>query len=151
MTERFETFVLSINQIYRCIQRIKDREMGELGLKGSHVMCLFQLRQNPEGLTSAELAERSLEDKAAVSRVVARLEELGLVEIPEGGGKRRYRAKLRLTEAGQAVAERMTAIIRQAVQRGGQGLTDSQRETFYYALGLIARNLEQICASEEPI
>ena len=46
-----------------------------------------QLRQHPEGLTAAELAERSLEDKAAVSRAVARLEELGLVELPEEGGK----------------------------------------------------------------
>src|SRR5699024_11963085 len=45
VTDRFETFVLTINRIYRCIQRIKDREMEALGLKGSHVMCLFQLRQ----------------------------------------------------------------------------------------------------------
>ena len=112
---------------------------------------LFQLRQHPEGLTAAELAERSLEDKAAVSRAVARLEELGLVELPEEGGKRRYRAKLRLTEAGRAAAERMTGKIRQAVQRGGRGLTDGQREDFYRALGVIARNLEQICSTEEPI
>ena len=138
MTDRFETFVLTINRIYRCIQRIKDREMEALGLKGSHVMCLFQLRQHPEGLTAAELAER-------------RLEELGLVELPEEGGKRRYRAKLRLTEAGRAAAERMTGKIRQAVQRGGRGLTDGQREDFYRALGVIARNLEQICSTEEPI
>ena len=121
MTDRFETFVLTINRIYRCIQRIKDREMEALGLKGSHVMCLFQLRQHPEGLTAAELAERSLEDKAAVSRALARLEE------------------------------RMTGKIRQAVQRGGRGLTDGQREDFYRALGVIARNLEQICSTEEPI
>ena len=100
MTDRFETFVLTINRIYRCIQRIKDREMEALGLKGSHVMCLFQLRQHPEGLTAAE---------------------------------------------------RMTGKIRQAVQRGGRGLTDGQREDFYRALGVIARNLEQICSTEEPI
>ena len=82
---------------------------------------------------------------------MARLEELGLVELPEEGGKRRYRAKLRLTEAGRAAAERMTGKIRQAVQRGGRGLTDGQREDFYRALGVIARNLEQICSTEEPI
>lgn len=151
MTERFETFVLSINQIYRCIQKIKSREMVELGLKGTHVMCLFQLGQHPEGLTAAELAQRSLEDKAAVSRVIARLEELGLVEVPEEGGGRRYRARLRLTEAGRAAAGRMTGVIRQAVQLGGQGLTDDQRETFYHALGVIARNLELICSMEGTI
>ena len=74
-----------------------------------------------------------------------------LPELPEEGGKRRYRAKLRLTEAGRAAAERMTGKIRQAVQRGGRGLTDGQREDFYRALGVIARNLEQICSTEEPI
>ena len=38
-----------------------------------------------------------------------------------------------------------------AVQRGGAGLSDAQRETFYHVLGVIARNLEGVCAAEEAI
>ena len=81
MTHRFETFVLSINRIYRCIQKIKSQEMTELGLKGTHVMCLFQLRQYPQGLTAAELSHFCMEDKAAISRAISRLEELELVQL----------------------------------------------------------------------
>ena len=67
MVDRFEQFVLYINQIYRCIQKIKSRVMTELGLKGPHVMCMLHLYQHPAGLTSAQLAELCMEDKAAVS------------------------------------------------------------------------------------
>lgn len=150
MTQRFEAFVLSINRIYRSIQKIKSQEMVELGLRGPHVMCLFQLRQYPEGLTAAELSSLCLEDKAAVSRVISKLEELRLVQLQEPGGKRRYRAKIRLTEAGNQAAEKMTALIRRAVQRGGDGLSDAQREVLYPALETIARNLGGLCAGEEP-
>lgn len=150
MTQRFETFVLSINRIYRSIQKIKSQEMAELGLKGTHVMCLFQLRQVPGGLTAAELSGLCLEDKAAVSRVISRLEELGLVQLPAPGEKRRYRSKIKLTDAGAAAAERVTALIERAVQKGGAGLTEEQRETFYTALRLIDQNLSGICTQEEP-
>lgn len=151
MTQRFETFVLSISRIYRCIQKIKSQEMTELGLKGTHVMCLFQLRQYPEGLTAAELSGLCLEDKAAVSRVISKLEELGLVRLQACAGKRRYRSKIQLTEAGGQAAEKMVSLIEQAVQKGGKGLDPAQREAFYHALGVIARNLSAICATEEPI
>ena len=151
MIQRFETFVLTINQIYRCIQRIKSREMTELGLKGTHVMCLFQLRRHEEGLTAAQLSAFSLEDKAAVSRAVTHLEKLGLVRLEDCGDKRRYRAKIRLTIAGEETAEKMTSIINRAVEAGGRGLTPQQRETFYDALEIIARNLERICSTEETI
>lgn len=150
MIQRFETFVLSINRIYRCIQKIKSQEMTELGLKGTHVMCLFQLRQNRDGLTSAELSALCLEDKAAVSRAVSRLEELGLVRFQSSADKRRYRSKIRLTDAGSRVAEKMMTLIERAVQKGGAGLSDAQREAFYDALAVIARNLSDLCAGEEP-
>lgn len=53
MVRRFETFIIYINQIYRCVQKIKSREMMELGLKGTDVMCLFNLMRSDDGLTSA--------------------------------------------------------------------------------------------------
>lgn len=145
MTDRFQTFVLSIHQIYRCIQRLKSQEMTALGLKGTHVMCLFQLGQCPQGLTAAELSTLCLEDKAAVSRALAQLEDLDLVCFQDQGDKRRYRAQARLTTQGQRAAQTIAQRVRQAVSRGGEGLTDDQRRAFYSALSLIARNLTQLC------
>ena len=48
-------------------------EMTELGLKGTHVMCLFFLHHTPEGLTAAQLCQLCAEDKAAISRTIATL------------------------------------------------------------------------------
>lgn len=149
MNQRFETFVLSINRIYRCIQTLKSREMTELGLKGTHVMCLFQLWNAPDGVTAAELSALCREDKAAVSRALARLTELGLVRPEQDGGKRRYRTPVRLTDAGRAVTGRMMDRIDRAVEQGGQGLTDAQRAAMYEALALVARNLTALCDREE--
>ncbi|MGN0983882.1 MAG: MarR family winged helix-turn-helix transcriptional regulator [Gemmiger sp.] len=151
MNRRFETFVLSIHQIYRCIQTLKCREMTELGLKGTHVMCLFQLWNAPGGVTAAELTALCRQDKAAISRALARLTELGLVAPEQEGGGRRYRTPLRLTETGRAVTGRMMDRIDWAVELGGQGLTEAQRTAMYEALALVARNLTALCDREESV
>ena len=64
----FEVFINTINQINHSIQVIKNNEMIKYDLKGNHVMCLYQLRQHKDGLTSTELARLCGEDKAAISR-----------------------------------------------------------------------------------
>ena len=55
MLHRFEEFVTGITECHRYIQRIKAMEMTELGLKGTHVMCLFYMGRSPEGLTAGQL------------------------------------------------------------------------------------------------
>lgn len=142
MTQRFETFTTAIAQIHRCIQRLKSQEMGELGLKGNHVACLFHLGRHPEGLTSAELCALCEEDKAAVSRTVAELESRGLLAR---SGVQRYRSLLTLTELGRETVEQMDERITRLVDAAGRGLTDAQRTDFYRVLLLVAANLQQIC------
>ena len=148
MTQRFEIFTGAISQIYRCIQKLKAAEMTELGLKGGHVACLFQLNRHPEGLTAAELCTLCDEDKAAVSRTVADLEERGLVVCRSAAG-RRYRSPLPLTEAGREAAGQVDRRIRRIVDEAGQSLTDLQREEFYRALLLISANLQPLCGKYE--
>ena len=137
MTQRFEIFTGAISQIYRCIQKLKAAEMTELGLRGTHVMCLFYLNGHQEGLTAAELSRLCAEDKAAVSRTVAELQSRGYVTSE----RRRYRALLRLTEKGREAALHMDGLIRQWVGFGGGGISDEDREVFYRVLSQIAANL----------
>lgn len=141
MVQRFEVFVTTVNTIYRSIQRIKTREMTELGLKGTHVMCLFHLNQYPQGLTASQLSSLCVEDKAAISRAIAKLEEEGFVTLEDRGEKRRYRANILLTELGQQTATHMIGSIENAVIKGGEGLTQEEREIFYKALAMISENL----------
>jgi len=143
MFDRFEKFALTIAQINRCIQKIKSMEMTDLGLKGNHTMCLYYLGKNPEGLTPTELCALCKEDKAAISRTISELEATGYVESNGTEGKREYRTKLHLTKKGEGVTCILDTKIRNAVDLGGNGLSDEQRQTFYAALDIISANLEK--------
>lgn len=138
MIQRFQEFLTGITVCYKYIQRIKNAEMTEFGLKGTHVACMFYLDRNPEGLTAAQLCSLCAEDKASISRTVSDLRERGYIEP---GKEKQYRAPLRLTEAGRAVARQMMPLIESWVTSGGDGLTDEQRDIFYESLAVIAENL----------
>ena len=43
MGDRFENFTLLIDKLGKIIQKIKNIEMKEYGLKAVHVMCIYQL------------------------------------------------------------------------------------------------------------
>ena len=148
MKERFETFVTAIMQIYRSIQRLKSQEMASFGLKGTHVMCLFQLQQHPEGLTAVQLGQLCDEDKAAISRSVSELRSCGLVQVPEGSS-RRYRVLISLTEQGRSVTQQMDQKIIDAVLAAARGYSPEERETFYRVLLQIADNLQAACVNSE--
>ena len=137
MLRRFEDFVTGITVCYKYIQRIKSAEMTEFGLKGTQVMCLYFLHRHPEGLTAAQLCQLCAEDKAAISRTLAILQEKGFISA----GEKKYRAVLHLTDAGEAVACRVDELIAQWVDFGGDGLTEEERAVFYSALSHIAGNL----------
>ncbi len=139
MIHRFQSFVTGITVCYKYIQRIKSAEMTEFGLKGTHVMCLFFLRHNPDGLTAAQLCQLCAEDKAAISRTVVTLHEKGYIR----SGEKKYRAPLRLTSAGMTVAQKVDDLIAQWVGFGGDGLTEEDRAVFYRSLELISGNLRE--------
>lgn len=151
MTDQFEKFVNSITQLYRCIQKIKNREMTELGLKGTHVMCLFHLKRHEEGLTAVELSNLCLEDKAAISRAISDLSREGLVAQEESGAKRKYRSRIRLTEAGKSAASKMVQIIESAVEKGRVGLSAGELDAFYKALNVISKNLQAVSNAPVPL
>ena len=138
MIQRFQSFVGGISSCYKYIQHIKSMEMAEFGLKGAHVMCLFFLHQNPQGLTAANLCQLCAEDKAAISRTIASLQKEGFIATCD----KKYRALLQLTQKGQQVAQQFTALIEQWVDFGGSGLSEEERTIFYRALNLISNNLK---------
>ena len=141
MLNRFGAFVTGISACYKYIQRIKSLEMTELGLKGTHVMCLFYLHHHPEGLTATQLCQLCAEDKAAISRTLGELETKGCLHSDAAAAKK-YRARLYLTPLGTEQAQRIDGLIREWVSLGGEGLSEEDRETFYRILGLIAENLK---------
>lgn len=148
MFNRFETFITTMNQINRSIQIIKNREMSEYGLRGTHVMCLYQLRQHEEGLTAAELANLCDEDKAAISRSLSKIESKGLITFTDVEGKKRYRTMITLTDQGKKICDQISQKINKLLQINSKEITDEEREIFYHVFSKIANNLNESCRTE---
>jgi len=144
MESRYELLSGSISCMYHDIQKIERTEMVKYGLKGPHAQCLLAMKKHPDGITAARLCETCEKDKAAVSRILAELEEAGMV-VRENRNGSRYRAILLLTERGQAAADAVVEKARLAVELAGRGFGDEERETFYRVLSIIAGNLHKLC------
>lgn len=144
MNRRFEIFAASIAEVYRCVQKIKRAEMRKYGLRGNHAMCLYYLGGNPQGLTAAQLTAFCKEDKAAVSRTLAELEERGLTLHEQTDGKRDYRCRHTLTDQGRAVTTQLNRKIDEALEEGGRGLAEEERAAFYRSLEIIRKNLQKM-------
>lgn len=148
MIDRFEQFCSSISGIYKSIQKIKRDEMARYGLKGPHAQCLITLHRRQGGVTFGQLCEACELDKAAVSRVVAELEEKGMIE--REAGDKLYRAPLHLTPSGTEIALRISGIAEKAVEIAGGGIGEGERAAMYQALGQIAAQLQRICREGLP-
>lgn len=144
MFSTYEQFYVPVSCIYQDIQKIQRSVMAEYGLKGPHAQCLIALSHYPQGITASQLCRTYEKDKAAISRAVAELERMGLVQrsLTNGGN---YRASLALTEKGNEIAQRVNKTAQLAVDRAGEGFNEKKRQVFYEVLGLIAENLHEIC------
>ena len=103
LIERFESFTSSVTKAYKSIQKIKIAEAEQIGLKPTHVMYMYYLGKNPEGLTHAELCKLCIEDKAAVSRAIVELTKKGFIKNSEENSNRKYRTKIVLTDEGKQI------------------------------------------------
>lgn len=143
MENRFETFAGSIIELSRCLQKIKDMEMKQFGLKAGHAMCMYYLGLHPEGLTAVALTELCKEDKAAISRCLAQLSEKKLITSEVPTDKRSYRTLIYLSEEGKALTGRINERIDQALFYGGNGLSEDMRSNFYSSMEIILNNLTE--------
>ncbi|MCI8885623.1 MAG: MarR family transcriptional regulator [Dorea sp.] len=149
MIHRFEQLTTGVSQIYKNIQRIKKIEMRSLGLKGTHVMCLYFLYSHPDGLTAADLCNLCKEDKAGISRILSDLEEHGFIRYTHPQDKKKYRSKAVLTDSGKKQSRKVNRLILRAVLEGGRDITAKERDIFYRVLFMIAGNLDKFCEELE--
>lgn len=140
MIDRFLDFTSYINQAYKYIIKIKAHEMKHFGLKAAHVSCLYFIGKYENGLSAVELVNLAMEDKAAISKVLAELRLKNLVRT-DASGMKIYRAKYHLTDRGREIYRIINDIIIRTVDECGRGLTDEERAVFYRSLKMIVSNL----------
>ena len=121
MNQKFESFALTIAELNRLVQKMKEREMRELGLKASHTMCLYYLGCHEEGLTAAEMTKE----------------------------KRAYRTLYFLTEEGKYMVSQINERIDHILEVAGEGLSEEQRDNFYSFAERILHNLSRYEKTEE--
>ncbi len=149
MIERFEQFSLAIAEIHRYWHKIAADEMEKYDLRGTCAIYLTTMHRFPEGITSARLGEVCGKDKSDVSRAVNAMEKKGLI-VKETNNNNLYRARLILTEKGKEAASKVKERASLAVEFGGRGLSEEDREVFYRALGIIVENLHSISEAGLP-
>lgn len=142
MEKIFENFTVNILKLNKLVNKIKQFEMEEYGLKAIHVMCGYYLYENPNGLTASELAKLAIEDKGAISRALAVMREKELVSYDA----HTYNSSIMLTEQGKRFAEEMLLKAESAVVAGCADQTEEERRIFYKTLSDIVGNLTEYYA-----
>lgn len=130
------------NAVSRKISRIYEQEF-ELSIWQWRIIAVLGER---EGLTSTEVAQRTLMDKPTVSRAAASLIERGILERHIDRDDRR-RAPMRLTDEGQAI---YAAVLPRALASERElldALSDTEVETLH---GLLSR-LAAVVSPDMPL
>lgn len=148
--DRYSKFTVLVNKIVRNIHRIKCEETGKLGLKGTHVSCLYYLYRAEKPLTARELCTACDEDKAAISRAVDYLGGEGYVTC-ENGAQKKYKSPILLTDKGREAGKFLSDRVESILVEASRGLSDEKRAVFYESLDLISDNLQKICDSFDGV
>lgn len=149
MLDRFERFSLAISEISRYWHKLATEELTKYGLKGPHAIYLTTMYKYPDGITVPQLCEVCGKDKSDASRMIAILEEKGLVQKQVVDGSS-YRGLLLLTDEGKLAAELVCNRASRVVEMAGKDLTDETREIFYKSLESITANLRELTKEGIP-
>lgn len=148
--ERFGKFTLLIDNVSKCVHKIKVDTVPYLGIKSVHIFWVWTLYYHPEGLTATEIAANRQIDRSLVSREIAELCADGYIEYIGGTGKRRnYNSRLVLTEKGRELAK---VIFREAMDvqnKADVGIKEEELEVFYSVLERLHNNLAEIAKERE--
>lgn len=123
---------------------MKQDIVADTSVKSVHTMWLYKLLKNPDGLTSSELATESMIDRSLISRELTNLASDGYITIDSQGKKRGYNSRIKLTDKGKQVADRIEKIARDVQLAIGNGVTDDELVIFYSTLEKFYQNFEKL-------
>lgn len=147
--DRFESFVILIDSVHKCISKIKH-ELGALpSIKSVHTLWLYELLKHSEGLTPSELAEKSNIDRSLVSREIRALHKGGYIVTEPCEGKRGYNSRIMLSERGEAAARKIAETALEIQNEVSYDIDVEALSVFYETLERLCNNLEKYNKSKE--
>ena len=142
--ERFVAFSMLTEECAKSLQRIKSAYMQTLGLHSGDALMLAILGQYPLGLSAAGLARACCLDRAAVSRALPRLLEVGVIACAEKkSGARGYGSLLYLTERGKDALGKMHAFTVDTVRHTSADIPSEELKTFYRVFRTLEKGLSE--------
>ena len=148
--DRFESFILLIDAIHKCINKIKMDIAPERAIKSVHTMWLYELLRNPDGLTATEIANKTMIDRSLVSREINTLMREGYVKGASSEGKRNYNSVITLTEKGKELAEEIAESALKIQNEVSRDVAGDELSVFYSVLERLYNNIESISNKKTP-
>jgi DNA-binding MarR family transcriptional regulator len=136
-----------MGRLHHLLQREAQRALGRQPSLGQ-VLALDQLRQEPEGLSSAELAERAHLAPASLVPILNHLVKDGLVQRKKLRGPRRDRVSL--TEKGREETREVVERHHRDLVEILSALPDADREAMELLLSRAATRLESRFERSSP-
>lgn len=140
---RFKKFTLLIDGIHKSVHNLKVTIAPHLGVKGVHVLWIYELLLTPDGLTAAELATRNNINRSLISREIEALVKDGYVTPAQSDGTR-YNEKLILTEHGTKLAKRIRDEVISVQNAVDEGISEEELLSLYATLEKLNNNFKQI-------
>lgn len=147
MQHRVTDYMTLVVAAYKKLQQIKKKQTAlyaTYDIKSQHVMVLYFLGHNIDGLTVTELAALCCEDKAATSRAVDYLVERGYAVHEEEKNKRRWRSKVRITPAGMRICRIIDCVSIEASNKAKEGISDEDLQVFYRVFHQMVDNMDKL-------
>lgn len=147
--DRFESFVILIDSVHKCISKIKHELSALPAVKSVHTLWLYELLKHREGLTPTELADKSNIDRSLVSREIRALLKCGYIVTEPVEGKRGYNSRITLSPSGEAAAKKIAETALEIQNEVSYDIDVESLAVFYETLERLCNNLEKYNKSKE--
>ena len=119
-----------------------QKQLREEGLSGGDCLCMIVLRDNKR-INQDGIAEILMMDKGAITKVLSKLEERGLVQRTLNPNNKREKITS-LTSRGEALLDRITQVQRSWYWGILEGFTEEEQMTFRALTERAAQNAGRI-------
>ena len=147
--DRFESFVILIDSVHKCISKIKHELSALPSVKSVHTLWLYELLKHKDGLTPTELAEKSNIDRSLVSREIRALQKGGYIITKPVEGKRGYNSRITLSEKGEEAAKKIAETALEIQNEVSYDIDVESLAVFYETLERLCSNLENYNKTKE--
>ncbi len=130
--------------VYQASGSIRKRIGRELARKGYPIRAdqfsALVYIWDQDGQTQRALSEKLYRDKTTVSRLLSKIESLGLIRRVAGQEDTRERL-IYLTDAGRELMAKVTELVQDVLDLAGEGIDPREMKTCKDVLRLVRRNL----------